>query len=67
MDDFVEANFAYISQFIGFGWMAYLNTKYPIYENVLLVFFSNAELEKVDEDNKNLCKAMAINTYVMGV
>ena len=37
------------------------------HKNLLRVFFSNATLENVDEEDENLCRIVAINTFVMGV
>ena len=67
MADFVEAKFKYLATFEEFGWMPYLTVQHSIHENLIHVFFSNATLEDAGEKNEDLCRIMAINTFVMGV
>ena len=47
--------------------MSYLTTQYLVHENLLRAFFSNATLEQADEDDKDSCKVVAINTFLIGV
>ena len=67
MANFVDAKFKYLERFEEFKWMTYLITQHPIHENLLRVFFSNATLESIDEEDEDPCQIVAINTFVMGV
>ena len=67
MIDFKKAKFKYLTRFEKFGWMSYLTTKHPIHENLLKVFFADATLENTDEGDKDPCKVVVINTFVVGV
>ena len=49
MADFVEAKFKYLMRFEKFKWMPYLTTQYPIHENHIQVFFSNATMKQAGE------------------
>ena len=47
--------------------MSYLTTQYPVHENHIRVFFSNASLKQAGEHDEDPCRIVSINTYVMGV
>ena len=64
--DFVEAKFKYLATFEEFGWITYLTAQYPVHENLLKVFFANATLKNVGEEDEDPCRIMEINTFVMG-
>ena len=51
--NFVEAKFKYLATFDRFGWMPYLTIQHPVHENLIWVFFSNATLEDVGEENED--------------
>ena len=65
MADFIEAKFQYLVTFEQFGWMPYLTTQYPVHENLLRVFFSNAILENASEEEEDTCRIVAINTFII--
>ena len=44
-----------------------LDYSYPIHENLIQVFFSNATLKQVGEPDKDSCRIVAINNFIMGV
>ena len=64
MDDFVDTKFKDLTCFEEFE---YLTTRYPVHENLLRLFYNNATLEDVGEEDADLCRIMAINTFVIGV
>ena len=67
IDDFIEVKFKYLTHFEHFKWMFFLTTRYLVHENLLRVFFSNAVLKDVSEDDEEPCWMVAINTFVIGV
>ena len=67
MVDFVEAKFKYLATFEEFGWMPYLIVQDLVHENLVQQFFSNATLENTDEEDEDLCRIVATNTFLMGV
>ena len=67
MANFIEAKFKYLARFKKFGWIWYPTTQYPVHENLLRVFFSNATLEDTDEHDEDPCRIVVINTSMMGM
>ena len=67
MANFVEASFKCLVTFERFRWIPYLTVQHPFHENLIRVFFSNATLEDVGEEDEDSCCIVAINTFVMGV
>ena len=65
MVDFVEDRFKYFERFEKFR--SYLTTQYLVHKNLLRVFFYNATLENVDEEDEDPCRIVVINTFMMGV
>ena len=47
--------------------MPYLTNQYPVHENLIRLFFSNATPEQAGEYDEDPCRIVAINTFVIGV
>ena len=47
--------------------MSYLTIQYSMHENLLCMFFSNVVLEDIGEKTEDMCRIVAINSFVMGM
>ena len=64
-DFFCKFNFSFISTFDEFGWTKFLSLNYPLLENLVRAFYSNAICVEVDNDG-NAMFFNHITTFVMG-
>ena len=62
---FYKCNFSFISTFDEFGWSKFLQLNYPVHENLIRAFYSNAICVELD-DVVNINYVHEIITFVMG-